>query len=146
MRRVAVLMCAAIVAGCGGATSESTPSTSSGPAPQATNATTTIPATTVITSAPTSPPDTATTSPAEPSGGTSPDSSFVPPTTPTPTTTPTTVPWPADVTVGPPTPDLLDALPSEGIPWETVGPDWLALDFPRPAHYTDPPTLDQRGL
>jgi hypothetical protein len=49
------------------------------------------------------------------------------------------------MTFGRPAPDVLDALLTEDISWEVLGSDWLALDYPRNL-YTDPPTLDQRGL
>lgn len=40
---------------------------------------------------------------------------------------------------------LLNASPATEINWGSVGPGWIALDHPG-TFYTDPPSLDQRGL
>jgi subtilisin family serine protease len=46
---------------------------------------------------------------------------------------------------GQPASRLLAAQPANTIPWDSVGPDWLAFAYPRRV-YADPVTFDQRGL
>ena len=88
--------------------------------------TTTAPTTTAPTGAPSSPPTTAqapeTTVPEPPS---------------------TQVNY--DAVLGSPAPHLLEALPSDEIPWDSVGPGWLAFAYPNGV-YSEDAALDQRGL
>ena len=94
--------------------------------PTTTTPTTTALTTTTPTSAPSSPPTTA----------------------PAPETT---VPEPPstqvnyDAVLGAPAPHLLEALPSDEIPWDSVGPGWLAFAYPNGV-YSEDAALDQRGL
>lgn len=66
--------------------------------------------------------------------------------TPTSPTSGTTPADPSDGTTlfGPPA-ALPNASPANEINWGSVGPGWIALDHPGTV-YTDPPSLDQRGL
>lgn len=80
-----------------------------------------------------------------------------PPTTPPVTTPPVTTP-PATtpptssvvstepVVLGAPAPELLAAAAPGSIDWDSVGPGWLFVDHPNAGPYTDPSTLDRRGL
>jgi hypothetical protein len=120
MRGSAVVLALALVAGCGGAATETTPT--AGP---------TITPTTTST---TTPPDPTTTPASAPSTTPVPTpAATLPPelTPPEPTIPPTTTVLLTGGALGRPDPALLEALPAETIPWDEVGPDWLAFDYPR---------------
>lgn len=110
MRRSLVVLASVWIAGCGGA-SDTTPG--SGPTSPAPTSAVTAPATTPATSPATAP----ATAPVPTTGTT------LPP--------PTTTVAARDGVLGRPDPTLLEALPAETIPWDEVGPDWLAFAYPR---------------
>jgi hypothetical protein len=123
MRRSLVVLAFVLIAGCGGVsdttpatapTSPTTPSAATTPVPTTDVAPDTVPAP--------SPPDTTATSSAPP------DTTVPPDTTPP---SPTTTVVAGDGVLGRPDPTLLEALPAETIPWDEVGPDWLAFAYPR---------------
>ena len=87
---------------------------------------TTAPTTTTLTSSPSVPPKT---TPAPE------------PTVPEPPSTQMNY----DAMLGAPAPHLLEALPSDEIPWDSVGPGWLAFAYPNGV-YSEDAALDQRGL
>ena len=124
MRGSAVVLALALVAGCGGAATETTPTASPTVTPTTTSTTTPSTAPTAETT-PASAPSTTTPVPTPPA--TLPPE----PTPPGPTIPPTTTVVLPGGALGRPDPALLEALPAETIPWDEVGPDWLAFDYPR---------------
>jgi hypothetical protein len=118
MRRSLLVLALVMIAGCGGA-SDTTPAT--GPTSPTTTSVAATPVTTTDVAPDTTP---ATTSPPS----TTATSSVPPDTAPPP---PTTTVVAGDGVLGRPDPTLLEALAAETIPWDEVGPDWLAFAYPR---------------
>jgi hypothetical protein len=98
--------------------------------PAVTPTTTAATTTTATTTAPTSPPP-------------------LPPTTApsSETTVPEPSPTQADdeAVLGAPAPHLLEARPSDEVPWDSIGPGWLAFTYPK-LFSRDDATRDERGL
>jgi hypothetical protein len=121
--RAVVAAFAVVIAGCSGANAPDSAPPSVSP---------TIPATSV-----TSRPSTTTSATT---------STTITPTTVVTTTAATSPPVEDGVTLGPPASWLVSARPRDEIDWDEVGPGWLLIDHVEEYNYTDPPTMDQRGL
>ncbi len=134
--RVALVVLAVAMVGCGGGAGE--PDTSLGPdSAPATNAVSPPPTTGAVRAEPSSP---TTAAPITP-----PDSTTQP--TIPPSTGVVEPNLAGAITLGPPDPALLAASPPSEIDWAAVGPGWLLIDHPMGWLVpTDPPTLDRRGI